>query len=80
MKTRKTLIAHNTQLQAQLVACGPDATLSRRQLRERLNSARKEVEALTAQTTAQTARIEALTAEVSVLKNAAKQKAAKEAA
>lgn len=68
MKTRRELFAANTQLNAQLTACGPDMTLSRKQLRARLATARKEIEALTAQTTAQTGRIESLMAEVTELK------------
>jgi cell division protein FtsB len=75
-QTRRTLFAQNTQLQAQLAACGPDATLSRRQLRERLSTARKEVDALTARVSALTANVEALDAALAVAK---KQKTAQTA-
>lgn len=68
--TRRVLFAQNTQLQAQLAACGPDATLSRSQLRARLKTARSEVAALTARTTSQTAQIDALSAEVAALRKA----------
>lgn len=75
-QTRRTLFAQNTQLQAQLAACGPDATMSRKQLRARLDAARKEVDVLTARVSTLTAQNEALTAEVAQLKAAAKPKAA----
>jgi cell division protein FtsB len=75
-QTRRTLFAQNTQLQAQLAACGPDATLSRRQLRERLSAARKEVDALTARVSALTAQNESLTADLAAAK---KQKTAQPA-
>jgi cell division protein FtsB len=67
-QTRRVLFAANTQLQAQLAACGPDATQSRRQLRERLSGARKEVDALTARVSALTAQNEAMATELAALK------------
>lgn len=67
-QTRRALYAQNVQLQAQLVACGPDATMSRKQLRARIATARKEVDALTAQNKNLTARVDALTAELAELK------------
>jgi hypothetical protein len=73
--TRRVLIAANTQLQAQLAACGPDATLSRKQLRARLSAARKEVDSLTARVSSLTALNEAMSAELAALKKP-KEKAA----
>lgn len=66
--TRRVLFAQNTQLQSQLAACGPDATLSRSQLRARLKTARSEVDALTARVSALTSQVEGLTAELVRLK------------
>jgi cell division protein FtsB len=59
-QTRRTLFAQNTQLQAQIAACGPDETMSRKQLKERLRNARKENESLTARVSALTAQSESL--------------------
>jgi cell division protein FtsB len=68
--TRRVLFAANTQLQAQLAACGPDETMSRRQLKERLRAARKEVDALTARVSSLTAQNEAMAAELVAAKKA----------
>lgn len=66
--TRRVLFAQNTELNARLAACGPDMTLSRKQLHERLKSAQSEIDALTARVSALTAQHEAAASELAKLK------------